>query len=167
MDEGFLAILPPFTADLMDADLRERLGTLTTPGGPNRSRSSTTCAAAGTTGTACASSSAPAARSAVRRNCSKRFGELSRALDLPIHCHVLETKTQAVTGETKYGMTLPAYLEKVGCMTHRLTMNHAILLTDADMEMMGSVGASTTHNPLANLKLGSGVSPLRKLKRAG
>ncbi|MBB3932508.1 5-methylthioadenosine/S-adenosylhomocysteine deaminase [Kaistia hirudinis] len=92
---------------------------------------------------------------------------LSQAMDLPIHCHVLETKTQAVTGEEKYGMTLPAFLASVGCMTHRLTMNHAIWLTDGDMAMMGDVGASITHNPLANLKLGSGVAPVRKLKRAG
>jgi len=32
---------------------------------------------------------------------------------------------------------------------------------------MGEAGCSTTHNPLANLKLGSGVSPVRRLKNAG
>jgi len=52
-------------------------------------------------------------------------------------------------------------------MTHRLTMNHAIWLTDADIAMMGQARCSITHNPLANLKLGSGVSPVRKLLRAG
>lgn len=92
---------------------------------------------------------------------------LSESLDLPIHCHVLETRTQAVTGQTKYGRTLVRYLKDVGALTHRLTMNHAIWLTDDDIAMMGDVGCSITHNPLANLKLGSGVAPIRKLKRAG
>lgn len=92
---------------------------------------------------------------------------LSSDLDLPIHCHVLETKTQAVTGQVKYNHTLPQFLKDVGCLTHRLTMNHAIWLTDGDIAMMGEAGCSITHNPLANLKLGSGVSPIRKLKRAG
>jgi 5-methylthioadenosine/S-adenosylhomocysteine deaminase len=92
---------------------------------------------------------------------------LSADLDLPIHCHVLETKTQAVTGQEFYGKTLVAHLKDVGAMTHRLTMNHAIWLTDADIAIMGEAGCSTTHNPLANLKLGSGVSPIRQLKNAG
>lgn len=92
---------------------------------------------------------------------------LSADLDLPIHCHVLETRTQAVTGQEKYGSTLVQYLADVGCLTHRLTINHAIWLTDRDIEMLGSARASTTHNPLANLKLGSGVSPIRRLLKAG
>jgi len=92
---------------------------------------------------------------------------LSADLDLPIHCHVLETKTQAVTGQEFYGKTLVAHLKDVGAMTHRLTMNHAIWLTDDDIAIMGEAGCSTTHNPLANLKLGSGVSPVRRLKNAG
>jgi 5-methylthioadenosine/S-adenosylhomocysteine deaminase len=92
---------------------------------------------------------------------------LSVDLDLPIHCHVLETKTQAVTGQEFYGKTLVAHLKDVGAMTHRLTMNHAIWLTDDDIAIMGEAGCSTTHNPLANLKLGSGVSPVRRLKNAG
>lgn len=92
---------------------------------------------------------------------------LSADLDLPIHCHVLETKTQAVTGEEKYGRTLVRFLDDVGVLSHRLTMNHAIWLTDEDIAMMGDVGCSITHNPLANLKLGSGVAPIRKLKNAG
>ncbi|WP_176084757.1 amidohydrolase [Martelella sp. HB161492] len=93
--------------------------------------------------------------------------DLSRSLDLPIHCHVLETKTQAVTGQEKYGKTLVGFLADVGCLTHRLTMNHAIWLTESDIEMMGDAGCSITHNPLANLKLGSGVSPVRTLLRSG
>lgn len=92
---------------------------------------------------------------------------LSIDLDLPIHCHVLETKTQAVTGQEFYGKTLVAHLKDVGAMTHRLTMNHAIWLTDDDIAIMGEAGCSITHNPLANLKLGSGVSPIRRLKNAG
>lgn len=92
---------------------------------------------------------------------------LSADLDLPIHCHVLETKTQAVTGQRKYNRTLPQFLADVGCMTHRLTMNHAIWLTEGDIELLGGVGGSITHNPLANLKLGSGVAPIRRLKNAG
>lgn len=92
---------------------------------------------------------------------------LSAALDLPVHCHVLETKTQAVTGQVLFGKTLVRHLDDIGALTRRLTMNHAIWLTDDDMARMGAAGCSITHNPLANLKLGSGVAPVRRLKAAG
>ncbi len=97
----------------------------------------------------------------------EEVAELSESFDLPIHCHVLETRTQAVTGQEKYGCTLVQFLKDTGCLTHRLTMNHAIWLTDQDIEMMGDAKCSITHNPLANLKLGSGVAPVRELLRAG
>ena len=97
----------------------------------------------------------------------EEVADLSDKLDLPIHCHVLETRTQAVTGQEKYGRTLVQFLKDAGCLTHRLTMNHAVWLTEADIQMMGDVGCSITHNPLANLKLGSGVAPVRELLRAG
>lgn len=166
-DEGFLASLPPFTADLMDGDLRRRLGALSTPGRAEQIALFHELRGRWHDRDGIRIILGPCGPQRCSPELLEEVAELSRTLDLPIHCHVLETKTQAVTGAAKYGMTLPAYLEAVGCMTHRLTMNHAIWLTDADMEMMGSVGASTTHNPLANLKLGSGVSPLRRLKQAG
>lgn len=97
----------------------------------------------------------------------QEVARVSADRNLPVHCHVLETKTQAVTAQEKYGRTLPRFLADMGLMTSRLTMNHAIWLTDDDIALMGNAGCSTTHNPLANLKLGSGVSPVRRLKDAG
>ncbi|MDB5505563.1 MAG: atzA 2 [Devosia sp.] len=101
------------------------------------------------------------------RDLLEAVADLSASMDLPIHCHVLETRTQAVTGQEKYGRTLVQYLKDTGCLTHRLTMNHAVWLTDADIAMMGDAHVSITHNPLANLKLGSGVAPVRQLLNAG
>ena len=49
----------------------------------------------------------------------------------------------------------------------RTTLVHAIWLTQADIELIGERGCSVIHNPLSNLKLGSGVAPLRRLLDAG
>ncbi len=46
-------------------------------------------------------------------------------------------------------------------------MNHAIWLTAEDIDLMGEVGCSITHNPLSNLKLGSGVCAVGALRKAG
>jgi len=93
--------------------------------------------------------------------------ELSARYDLPVHTHVLETKTQAVTGQVFYGKTLVEHLDEVGMLTPRFTMNHAIWLTGRDIDLLAERGCSITHNPLSNLKLGSGVCPVRRLIDAG
>src|SRR6202008_2137340 len=49
----------------------------------------------------------------------------------------------------------------------RMTINHAIWVTERDVALMGDARCSATHNPLSNMKLGSGLSPVRQLKQAG
>ncbi len=93
--------------------------------------------------------------------------DISARHDLPVHTHVLETKTQAVTGQVFYGKTLVEHLDDLGMLTPRFTMNHAIWLTEHDIELLGARGCSITHNPLSNMKLGSGVCPVRALQAAG
>jgi 5-methylthioadenosine/S-adenosylhomocysteine deaminase len=93
--------------------------------------------------------------------------DLSARHDLPVHIHVLETKAQAVTGLEFYGKTLVAHLDSVGLLTPRLTMNHAIWLTEADIAILGERGCSISHNPLSNQKLASGICPVHELLAAG
>jgi 5-methylthioadenosine/S-adenosylhomocysteine deaminase len=49
----------------------------------------------------------------------------------------------------------------------RLTMNHAIWIDAEDIARMGAHGVSTTHNPMSNLKLSSGLAPVKRLLAAG
>lgn len=93
--------------------------------------------------------------------------ELSREHDTTYHVHVLETKTQAVTGQEFYGSTLVEYLDRLGVLTDRTTLAHGIWLTDRDIARVGEVGASVAHNPISNLKLGSGIAAWRALLDAG
>jgi 5-methylthioadenosine/S-adenosylhomocysteine deaminase len=92
---------------------------------------------------------------------------LSARHSVGIHCHVLETRTQAVTARTLYNTTMIEHMRDLGLLGPRLTINHAIWLTEHDVALLGEHGCSITHNPLSNLKLGSGVCPVRRLLRAG
>jgi 5-methylthioadenosine/S-adenosylhomocysteine deaminase len=93
--------------------------------------------------------------------------ELSREHDTTFHVHVLETKMQAVTGQEFYGSTLVEHLDAIGVLSERATLAHGIWLTDNDIARLGEVGASVAHNPISNLKLGSGIAPWRSLLDAG
>lgn len=103
--------------------------------------------------------------------CSTKLLEAVTAVsiekDLPVHMHCLETKTQAITAQYLYGKPVIEYLQDIGFLTPRVTLNHAIWLTDREIELLGEHRCSITHNPLSNFKLGSGICPVRKLLSAG
>lgn len=94
-------------------------------------------------------------------------GRISAERDVPIHSHTLETRLQAVHAEIAHGKTWVRYLEDLGLLSPRTTLVHGIWLTAADIELLGARGCSLVHNPLSNLKLGSGVAKLRRLLAAG
>lgn len=85
-----------------------------------------------------------------------------REHDLPMHTHILETRMQRVTGPVFYGKSIVKHISDLGFLTDRLTIIHGVWMDDEDMELIGNAGASVAHNPVSNLKLGSGIMPLRK-----
>jgi len=97
----------------------------------------------------------------------KEINRLSEEYHVPIHSHALETRLQAVQSQEFFGKTLVEYMSDLGLLSPRLTLVHAIWLTDHDIELLGEHGCSVVHNPLSNLKLGSGICPVRKLINAG
>ncbi|WP_205648702.1 amidohydrolase family protein [Acuticoccus kandeliae] len=93
--------------------------------------------------------------------------DLSRAHDLPFNVHVLETRLQRVLGEERYGKSLVRYLDDLGCLDERKQVIHAVWIDADDIAALARSGAVVAHNPISNLKLGSGVMPFRALKDAG
>ena len=93
---------------------------------------------------------------------------LSRQHDLPFYCHVLETRLQRVFGEENLGgRSLVRYLADLGMLSERMQIIHGIWLDEADIALIAGSGAIVAHNPISNLRLGSGVMPFRQLRDAG
>lgn len=92
---------------------------------------------------------------------------LARAHDRPLHIHVLETKTQAVTGRVFYGRTLVEHLDGLGVLCEQATLAHGVWLTQSDIELVADTSTTIAHNPISNQKLGAGVAPLAALLNAG
>lgn len=97
----------------------------------------------------------------------RRVAETSARYGCAIHTHVLETRAQAVTAQRDYGRSMIAYLDDIGFLGPRLTINHGIWLTDDDIALLARHRCTVTHNPLSNLKIGSGVCRVRDLLNAG
>lgn len=93
--------------------------------------------------------------------------DLSEQRDLAFSLHILETKTQRVLGEENYGKSLIRYVSDLGYLNDKMTVIHSIWVDETDMRAMAASGCSVAHNPVCNLKIGSGVMPFRRLRDHG
>ena len=92
---------------------------------------------------------------------------LADELNLQVHIHVLETRMQALSGMRMYGRTLPEHLSEIGFLGPRVHFEHGIWLTDHDVELVAGADTTVVHNPVSNMKLGSGISPVPRLLAGG
>ncbi len=93
--------------------------------------------------------------------------DMSRAHDLPFNIHILETRLQRVLGAEKFGKSLIRYVDDLGALDERKVVIHSIWVDEADIACMARAGCNIAHNPISNMKIGSGVMPFRALKDAG
>ena len=87
--------------------------------------------------------------------------------DLPLMIHVQETRLQVVTGQVLFGSTMVEYLDRIGFLKPMTALIHAVWLNPREIEILAHTGASVQHNPTCNLKMGSGIAPVRALLDAG
>ena len=87
--------------------------------------------------------------------------------DLPLMIHVQETRMQVVTGQLWYGSTMIEYLHRIGFMKPKTAFIHGVWLNPREIEILARTGVSIQHNPTSNLKVGSGLAPIRALLDAG
>jgi guanine deaminase len=93
--------------------------------------------------------------------------ELARRTGVGVHTHLLETKTQRLAAERRYGRPIVEHLAALGYLSGDVSYAHGVWLTPDEFVQVGCAGATIVHNPVSNLRLGSGVMPLQYLIRRG
>ncbi|MEM7117224.1 MAG: amidohydrolase family protein [Chloroflexota bacterium] len=88
---------------------------------------------------------------------------LAAKYDVSFDMHILETKTQRLLGNEKYGKSLVHYVNDLGVLNDHAVVIHGVWLDEQDMALIAEAGAVIAHNPVSNLKLGSGVMPFAKI----
>jgi guanine deaminase len=93
--------------------------------------------------------------------------ELSDRYNLCRHSHLLETKAQEKLALEKYGCSAVTHLQQIGYLGDRTSLAHCVWLNDADIAIVAETQSTVVHNPLSNLRLGSGIAPILKYRQAG
>ncbi|MBD2498802.1 amidohydrolase [Nostoc sp. FACHB-280] len=92
--------------------------------------------------------------------------ELSDRYNLCRHSHLLETKAQEKLAQEKYGCSAVEHLKRLGYLGDRTSLAHCVWLNELDIEILAETQSTVVHNPLSNLRLGSGIAPILKYRQA-
>jgi cytosine/adenosine deaminase-related metal-dependent hydrolase len=88
--------------------------------------------------------------------------DFAREADVCFHTHVLETAVQAEGFRRRFGgESMIAHLARLGALSERATLAHVVWASDDDLDVLARHDVSVVHNPVSNLKLGSGIGPWR------
>lgn len=97
----------------------------------------------------------------------RRAAELASERSLLLHTHASENRGEMELVRRRTGLGNVEYLDRVGILTERTCLAHAIHTDAADWEILRARGASVAHCPTSNMRLASGVCPVGDLRRAG
>ena len=87
--------------------------------------------------------------------------------DVRYTMHLKETPEDDDMCRRHYGMGIVELLESIGFLTDRFLPVHCVGLTERDIALFAEHGVSVSHNPAANLYLGSGIAPIPDCVAAG
>ena len=86
---------------------------------------------------------------------------------LGVHLHLSETLFEHEECLKKYAKTPAELFYEAGLFKNRVNAAHCVWISDGDMDILSAVGASVAHNPVSNLKLGSGIARVPLMLQKG
>ena len=91
----------------------------------------------------------------------------ARQLDLPIHTHIAETRSEVDEARAARGESPILRLDRLGATGPSFIGAHAIHLDATDIETLATQRCNVVHCPVSNMKLASGIAPVAMLMSRG
>ncbi len=86
--------------------------------------------------------------------------DLSDRYGTQMHIHVSETKEEVENSKKDKGARPFEYLDRIGFLSEDVIAAHSVWVSKAEMDILKNKNAKVCHNPISNMKLGSGVAPV-------
>ncbi|HEY0585850.1 MAG TPA: 8-oxoguanine deaminase [Pseudoduganella sp.] len=110
---------------------------------------------------------APCSPFSVSRDLMKEAAALARSHGVSLHTHLAENVNDIAYSREKFNMTPAEYAEDCGWVGHDVWHAHCVQLDDAGVYMFAKTGTGVAHCPCSNMRLASGIAPVRKMVDAG
>ncbi len=92
---------------------------------------------------------------------------VARDYDLGIHTHLSESRSEVENCRNTYGVSPIGYFDRCSLLDSRTVAAHCVHLSEEDIVLLAERGVHVAVNTASNLKLGNGVSPVKRLLEAG
>ncbi|WP_342116095.1 8-oxoguanine deaminase [Pseudoduganella sp. OTU4001] len=110
---------------------------------------------------------APCSPFSVSRDLMKEAATLARSYGVSLHTHLAENVNDIAYSREKFNMTPAEYAEDCGWVGHDVWHAHCVQLDDDGVYMFARTGTGVAHCPCSNMRLASGIAPIRKMVDAG
>ncbi len=110
---------------------------------------------------------APCSPFSVSRDLMKEAALLARGHGVSLHTHLAENVNDIAYSREKFNMTPAEYAEDCGWVGHDVWHAHCVQLDDAGIRLFARTGTGVAHCPCSNMRLASGIAPVRKMVDAG
>lgn len=110
---------------------------------------------------------APCSPFSVSRDLMREAAVLARQYGVSLHTHLAENVNDIAYSREKFGMTPAEYAEDLGWVGHDVWHAHCVQLDQHGIDLFARTGTGVAHCPCSNMRLASGIAPIRRMRDAG
>lgn len=110
---------------------------------------------------------APCSPFSVTANLLKESAALARNYGVKLHTHLCETLDEERYTLERFGLRPVDWMETLGWLGEDVWFAHAIQVDDDEIRKFAATGCGMAHCPCSNMRLGSGIAPVKKYMAAG
>ncbi len=93
--------------------------------------------------------------------------EIAIKYDIPLHIHLAETQTEVENMVAENGMPVIPYVDQLHLFDAKVIAAHCVHIDASEIRMLKNKNAGVAHNPSSNLKLASGIAPVKQMMDIG
>ncbi len=110
---------------------------------------------------------APCSPFSVTPDLMRASAALARASGVRLHTHLAETLDEERFCLEKFGHRPVAYMETLGWVGDDVWFAHSVHVNEAEISVYAQTGCGVAHCPSSNMRLASGIAPVRHYLEAG
>ncbi|MEL6212530.1 MAG: amidohydrolase [Pseudomonadota bacterium] len=88
----------------------------------------------------------------------ERVRAVQEDYDALLTIHAAETRAEQADIKERYGASVIRHLDSLSLLSPKTVLAHCVHLDDEEIDILARTGATVSHNPASNLKLGSGIA---------
>ena len=110
---------------------------------------------------------APCSPFSVSIDLMRESAEMARSYGVGLHTHLAENVEDIEYGLQQFGMRPGEYVEAVGWTGDDVWHAHCVQLNSEEISLFAKTGTGIAHCPCSNMRLASGIAPVRKMLDSG